>query len=80
MPNLLIWNGYRFYFYSHESGEPPHIHVDKERFTAKFWLKRVELASFKGFKDNELSAIARKVAAERKYFLEEWYDYFKRHR
>jgi hypothetical protein len=27
---------YRFYFYSHESSEPPHVHVDRSGSTAKF--------------------------------------------
>ncbi len=29
MPTVLVWNGYRFYFFSNEGFEPPHIHVDK---------------------------------------------------
>ena len=38
MPTVLRWNGYRFYFFSNEGFEPPHIHVDKGEFSAKFWL------------------------------------------
>ena len=26
MPTFLILEGYRFFFYSRENGEPPHIH------------------------------------------------------
>jgi hypothetical protein len=44
MPVVLRVGPYRFYFYSHESTEPPHIHVDRERFSAKFWLELVALA------------------------------------
>ena len=29
MPTVLRWNGYRFYFFSNERGEPAHMHVDK---------------------------------------------------
>lgn len=54
MPNILRWRGFRFYFYSHEPGEPPHIHVDKEGCSAKFWLEPVELAKNRGFTDNIL--------------------------
>jgi Domain of unknown function (DUF4160) len=36
MPTVLRGNGYRFYFFSNEGYEPPHIHVDKESNSAKF--------------------------------------------
>ncbi len=29
MPAIFRLDGYRFYFYSHEPDEPPHVHVDK---------------------------------------------------
>lgn len=44
MPTVLVIGPYRFYFYSHESNEPPHVHVDREGCTAKFWLEKVTLA------------------------------------
>lgn len=44
MPTILIYRGYRFYFYSHEPNEPAHIHVDKDNLSAKFWLSPVFLA------------------------------------
>lgn len=80
MPTLLLWNGYRFYFFSHELGEPPHVHIDKAAHTAKFWLKPVALASSYGFKDNQLRLLAKKVREEQKFFLEAWHAYFKTHR
>jgi hypothetical protein len=39
VPTVLRWNGYRFFFFSNEGAEPPHIHVDKGGATAKFWLE-----------------------------------------
>lgn len=30
MPTVLRWKGYRFYFFSNEGSEPPHIHIDKD--------------------------------------------------
>ena len=39
MPTVLKSGPYRLYFYSHDGGEPPHIHVDRERVSAKFWLE-----------------------------------------
>lgn len=35
---------YRVYFYGHDRCEPPHVHVDRDDNTAKFWLLPVELA------------------------------------
>jgi len=39
----------RFYFYSHKPNEPPHIHIDREDFSAKFWLEPVTLVRSFGF-------------------------------
>jgi hypothetical protein len=54
MPTVLRVGPYRFYFYSHEPNEPPHIHVDRNRESAKFWLEPVELAKTIGFNAKEL--------------------------
>ncbi len=40
MPTVLRIGAYRFFFYSNESGEPRHIHIQRERMLAKFWLAR----------------------------------------
>ena len=49
MPTILRWNGYRFYFFSNEGYEPPHIHIDKDGNTIKFWLAPVGVARNIGF-------------------------------
>lgn len=72
MPTILRKGPYRFYFYSNEKGEPPHIHVQRERFLAKFWLQPVVLASLKGFNSHELRAIRRIVEQHKDEFLEAW--------
>ena len=45
---------YRLYFYSHEPNEPPHVHVDRDDQSAKFWLDPVALARNLGFGPVEL--------------------------
>jgi Domain of unknown function (DUF4160) len=35
MPTVLRSGSYRFYFYSHEANEPPHVHVDRDDLSAK---------------------------------------------
>ena len=38
MPTILLIAGWRFFFYSNESQEPMHIHVQKADCEAKFWI------------------------------------------
>jgi len=61
MPKVLRIGAYRFYFYSNEKGEPPHIHVQRERFLAKFWLDPVALAGSKRFASHELRTMQKYV-------------------
>ncbi len=41
MPTVLLLHQYRFYFYSRETNEPPHIHVEWGDRLAKYWLEPV---------------------------------------
>ena len=75
MPTILRIGPYRFFFYSNEKGEPPHIHVQRERFLAKFWLNPVALAGSKRFASHELRTIQKHVEDNRKMFLEAWNEY-----
>src|SRR2546427_3193772 len=54
MPTVLRTGLYRIYFFSHETTEPPHVHVDRERSSAKFWLHPNGLARNLGFSVREL--------------------------
>ena len=76
MPTILRVEGYRFYFYSHEPNEPPHVHVDRETSTAKFWLEPLELAQNLGFSALELARIRRVLLSENAALLKAWHDYF----
>jgi hypothetical protein len=49
------------YFYSHEPNELPHVHVDRDEDTAKFWLDPVALAVNLGFRPAELRRVQRIV-------------------
>jgi hypothetical protein len=55
LPTVLRYGPYRFYFYSHEPNEPPHIHVDRDDSSAKFWLNAVQLGTNLGFRARELT-------------------------
>lgn len=76
MPTVLRIDGYRFYFYSHEPFEPPHIHVDRAEASAKFWLENVALAVNHGFTARELGEVLRLVKARRTDLLEAWHGFF----
>ena len=43
MPTVLRIGPYRFFFYAGDHNEPPHIHVEHNNNTAKFWLNPVRL-------------------------------------
>ena len=75
MPTVLREAGYRFYFYSRENDEPPHIHVEHGDKLAKYWLDPVELASSKRFRAHELGEVRNLVLRYRTTFLEAWHDY-----
>lgn len=76
MPTVLRTGGYRFFFYSNENGEPPHIHVQRERLLAKFWLKPVSLAGSSGFAAPELNKLLGLVEAHQQIFVEAWNEFF----
>mgnify|MGYP003576243589 CR=1 FL=1 len=76
MPTILRQNGYRLYFYSHEPNEPPHVHVDKDGCSAKYWLEPVGLARSAGFRPKDISTIFKLVRDNRENLLEAWHGYF----
>ncbi len=76
MPTVLRVGPYRFYFHSHEPGEPPHIHVDRDDQSAKFWLNPVAVARTIRFSPKEIRALKSLVDQHEQKFLEAWYEYF----
>jgi len=76
VPALLRVGGYRFFFFSLEGREPPHIHVAHAGTYAKFWLEPVELANNRGFRSHELAEIREIVVENREFFREKWHEYF----
>ena len=76
MPTALREGPYRFFFYSNENAEPPHVHVEYDRFTAKFWLDPVTLARNKGIAAHRLTAVQSLVREHQNRLLEAWHDHF----
>ena len=76
MPTVLRIGPYRFFFFTNEGNEPPHIHVERDDDLAKFWLEPVRLAHSGGFRRDELSRILRLVMEHQSQLLGSWYEHF----
>ncbi len=58
---------------------PPHIHVEKERSTAKFLLKNAELVKSKRFNANEISEIRKIILGNIELLNIKWDERFTNH-
>ena len=76
MPTALRTGPYRIYFYSHEPNEPPHVHIDRDERSCKFWLQPVALARNLAFSAKELRDIERIITENENQLLEAWNEYF----
>lgn len=76
MPTVF-WEGpYRFFFYAGDREEPIHIHVERDDYTAKFWLSPVRLYRSKGFARSEISVIRKIIERKQENILRFWNEYF----
>ena len=78
MPTLLEMEGFRFYFFSLEGTEPPHVHVRRGGGKAKFWLSPVKLARSRGLTRPEFKRAHELAEAHAEQFLQRWNQYFHR--
>ncbi|MGH9784520.1 MAG: DUF4160 domain-containing protein [Terriglobia bacterium] len=76
MPRIRgIPGPYRFFFTSFDCGEPPHVHVEREDKTCKFWLEPLGLVRSHGFDAHELNRIRRLLRVHLTAILETWYEH-----
>lgn len=78
MPTFDDIGPYKLFFYSAEGSEPPHIHIRRDRATAKFWLDPVRVARSRRFSDHELRVIQKLVDDNREAIMEVWDEHFSR--
>lgn len=78
MPTVLRSGPYRFFFYSGDREEPPHVHVERDACEAKYWLDPVRLARSTGFAVSELRKIESLVLDNQQLLLDSWNEYFDR--
>ena len=76
MPTVLIIGPYRFFFYAGDRDEPPHIHIERDDDTAKFWLDPVRLQNSGGFSRSDINRILKLVEENRDSILRSWNEYF----
>ena len=77
MPTILRTGPYRIYFYGHDLiHEPPHVHVDRDDLSAKFWLNPIALARNLGFSAQELRKIERLLREHERELQEKWDEIF----
>ena len=76
MPTIFEFGPYRFFFYANDENEPPHVHVQRERNKAKFWLQPIRLQQSGGFDRNELYRIKKIIDENEKTLLEAWHEFF----
>lgn len=76
MPTVLRVGPYRFFFYSGDGAEPPHVHVEAGDNEAKFWLIPVHIARNNGFSARETRKIARIIERHQQEIVEAWHEHF----
>lgn len=77
MPTVLRVDGYRFFFYSNEGNEPPHIHVERAGAAAKWWLLPVRLAWNDGFSRQQVRRIRTILHEHHAAILDAWKRHFR---
>ena len=78
MPTVVRIGRHRFFFFSNEGTEPPHVHVESGDAYAKFWLEPVSLDKSIGYNASELTRVRRLVLEHQERFQERWHEYFSR--
>ncbi len=76
MPTVLRVGPYRFFFYSGDKVEPPHVHIERENKVAKFWLSPVKIQKSGRFSRTEIVKLHRLTEQYQTLLLEKWYEYF----
>ena len=76
MPTLAVIDGFRFFFWSLDLGEPPHVHIEGYGGKAKFGLLPVELQSSRGCHERQLNKIQRIIEQHAAEWLKVWHEHF----
>lgn len=76
MPTILRILGFRFFFYSNEGNEPPHIHVEKAEAYGKYWIDPVKKVYMNGFSPRDERKVEMIIKEQQEFFKRKWHEYF----
>lgn len=76
MPTLLIYQGYKFFFYANEH-PPAHVHVMKAERWAKIELGNMRVV-YSSLKASEMRMVSVLLVRHKDEFQEAWDDWFRR--
>lgn len=77
MPTVLRVAGYRFFFYSNERHEAPHIHVKQSYRRAKIWLSPARASKSYGFRPAEVRRLLEIVDENEASIRSAWNEHFR---
>lgn len=64
-----------FFFWSNESSEPPHVHVEAGDAHAKIWLAPVRLEKNDGYNPRALRRLHELTVQHEQQILERWHEH-----
>jgi hypothetical protein len=77
MPEVFREDGYRFFFFSLEGTEPPHVHVEAAEKYAKFWLTPISLVESRRMNSAELTKVRKVIENRRNEIINKWNEHFR---
>jgi hypothetical protein len=72
VPTVLTKDGFRFFFYSREGNEPPHIHIIGKGGEMKIWLSNLGIAKVYNLSPKEQRIVLEITATNVELFKKEW--------
>ena len=72
MPTILRRDGYRFFFYSREGREPPHIHVIGHEGEMKVWLESISVAKVYRLPLSKQRKVLEIIQENKEFFQDAW--------
>jgi hypothetical protein len=75
MPTVLIKDGFRFFFYSREGNEPPHIHVIGKGGEMKVWLDSLDISKVYNLSPKEQRIVLEIVVSNVETFKKAWENF-----
>ena len=76
MPTVFREGAFRFFFFSNEGSEPPHVHVESSDGYAKLWLDAVSFAESHRLNSKAMREIRQIVQQRRQDLLKAWDEHF----